>query len=100
VDETRALPAGGEQGELLDISEVALRCVIPAGAIWASRRNARLRLSFALQDEPFELDGRVLTSRIPPRTPSRREVVAQFEPEPEQVEALRRFVGSHGPEVR
>jgi hypothetical protein len=100
VDETRALPAGVEHGELLDISEVALRCVIPAGAIWASRRNARLRLSFVLWDEPFELDGRVLTSRIPPRTPSRREVVARFEPEPEQVEALRRFVGSHGPDVR
>ena len=100
VDEARALGAGVEHGELLDISEVALRCVIAAGAIWASRSNARLRLSFVLQDEPFELDGRVLTARIPPRTPSRREVVAQFEPEPEQIEALRRFVDSHLPDGR
>ena len=94
------LPTGVEHGELLDISEVALRCVIAAGAIWASRRNARLRLSFVLQDEPFQLEGRVLTSRIPPRTPSQREVVAQFEPDPKQVEILRRFVESHRPDAR
>lgn len=92
VDEVRSLQAGVEHGELLDISEVALRCVISDGAIWASRRNARIRLSFALLDEAVELDGRVLTSRIPGGTPSRRELVAQFEPEPEQAEALRRYV--------
>lgn len=94
VDEVRSLAAGAEHGELLDISEVALRCVISAGAIWASRRNARVRLSFALPDEALELDGRVLASRIPAGTPSRREVVAQFEPAPEQAEALRRFVAA------
>ncbi len=92
VDEVRSLPAGTEYGELLDISEVALRCVISAGAIWASRRNAQVRLSFALLDEVLELNGRVLTSRIPGGMPSRREVVAQFEPAPEQAEALRRYV--------
>ena len=83
LDEARSLPAGVEHGELLDISEVALRCVLPAGAIWASRRNARVRLGFALPDRELELDGRVLTSRIPAGTPTRREVVAQFEPDPE-----------------
>lgn len=92
VAEVRSLPPGVEHGELLDVSEVALRCVIAAGAIWASRRNAMLRLDFALADEQFRLDGRVLTSRIPAGTPSRREVVAQFEPTPEQAEALRRYV--------
>jgi hypothetical protein len=95
VDEARSLPAGVEQGELLDVSEVALRCVIPAGAIWASRRNARVRLRFALPDRALELVGRVLTSRIPAATPDRREVVAQFEPDPEQTEALRRYVAEH-----
>jgi hypothetical protein len=94
VDEARSLPAGSEHGELLDISEVALRCVIPAGAIWASRRNARLRLSFTLPDQPFELNARVLTSRVPAGTPNRREVVAQFEAAPEQLEALRRYVAA------
>ena len=94
VDEARSLPAGSEHGELLDISEVALRCVIPAGAIWASRRNARLRLRFALPDRQFELDGRVLTSRIPAATPDRRELVAQFEASAEQTEAVRRYVAS------
>lgn len=95
VDEARSLPAGVEHGELLDISEVALRCVLPSGAIWASRRNARLRLAFALPDRDVELDARVLTSRVPAGTPDRREVVAQFEPDPEQTEALRRYVASH-----
>jgi hypothetical protein len=94
VAEGRSLPPGVEHGELLDVSEVALRCVIAAGAIWASRRNALLRLDFALADEQFQLDGRVLTSRIPAGTPSRREVVAQLEPAPEQAEALRRYVAS------
>lgn len=91
ADESRTLPAGVEHGELLDISEVALRCVIAAGAIWASRRNARVQLSFSLRDEAFELAGRVLTSRIPAGTPSRREVVAQFESAPEQVESPRQL---------
>jgi PilZ domain-containing protein len=95
VDEARTLPPGVEHGELLDISEVALRCVIPAGAIWASRRNARVSLSFALPDQQLELVGRVLTSRIPAGTPNRREVVAQFEPDPAQTEALRRYVAGH-----
>ena len=99
VEEARTLPSGVEHGELLDISEVALRCVISSGAIWASRRNARVRLGFALpgqasEDQPFELDGRVLTSRIPGGSPDRREVVAQFEAMPEQREALRRYVAS------
>ncbi len=94
VDEVRSLPPGNEQGELLDISEVALRCVIPAGAIWAARRNARLRLGFSLPDGPLELAGRVLTSRVPAGTPNRREVVAQFEAAPEQAEALRRYVAA------
>jgi len=97
VEEARSLPAGVEHGELLDISEVALRCVLPAGAIWASRRNARVSLSFALPDQELELVGRVLTSRIPAGTPNRREVVAQFEPDPEQAEALRRYVASQQP---
>jgi hypothetical protein len=94
VAETRSLPPGIERGELLDVSEVALRCLIAASAIWASRRNALLRLDFALAGEQFQLDGRVLTSRIPAGTPSRREVVAQFEPAPEQAEAIRRYVAS------
>jgi len=95
VDEARSLPAGVEHGELRDVSEVALRCVIPAGAIWASRRNARVSLRFALLDRALELVGRVLTSRIPAGTPNRREVVAQFEPDPEQTEVLRRYVADH-----
>lgn len=95
--EARSLPPGVEAGELLDISEVALRCVIPAGAIWASRRGARVRLSFALPDRAspdrtYELIGKVLTSRIPAGTPDRREVVAQFEASPEQLDSLRRYV--------
>jgi len=94
VAEGRSLPPGVEHGDLLDVSEVALRCVIAAGAIWAARRNALLRLDFALAGERFQLDGRVLTSRIPAGTPGRREVVAQFEAAPEQAEALRRYVAS------
>jgi hypothetical protein len=94
VAEGRSLPPGVEHGQLLDVSEVALRCVIGASAIWASRRNALLRLDFALADEQFQLDGRVLTSRIPAGTPGRCELVAQFEPAPEQAEALRRYVAS------
>ncbi|MFL6163931.1 MAG: hypothetical protein ACJ74U_17135 [Jatrophihabitantaceae bacterium] len=94
VDEVRSLPPGVEHGELLDVSEVALRCVIAAGAIWASRRNARLRLSFAVAGQEFQLDGLVLTSRLSAAAASRRELVAQFEPAPEQIEALRRFVES------
>jgi len=95
--EARSLPPGVEHGELLDISEVALRCVIPAGAIWASRRGAQVRLSFAfpdqaLPDQACELVGKVLTSRIPKGTPDRREMVAQFEASPEQLESLRRYV--------
>jgi len=43
-----------EQGELLDISEVALRCVISSAAIWAFRRNAQVRLSFTVPDEALE----------------------------------------------
>ena len=99
ADEARSLPPGVEHGELLDISEVALRCVISAGAIWASRRNARVRLSFTLPeqgsaDSSFVLDGKVLTSRIPAGTPDRREVVAQYEPAPDQLEALRRYIAA------
>lgn len=91
--EIRSLPPGVEHGELLDISEVALRCVIPVAAIWASRRNAQVLLSFALPDAgSLELTGRVLTSRIRNGAPDRRELVAQFEASAEQVEALRRYV--------
>lgn len=96
VAEGRFLPPGVEHGELLDVSEVALRCAIAAGAIWASRRNALLRLDFALAGERLRLEGRVLTSRIPAGQSSRREVVAQFEPTPDQAETLRRYVASRG----
>ena len=103
VAELRALPPGVEHGELLDVSEVALRCVIAADAIWASRRNAEVLLSFTLPaSEPgsFELTGRVLTSRIRNDSPSRREVVVQFEASAEQVESLRRYVTSRLAENR
>jgi hypothetical protein len=94
VQEGLTLPGAVEQGELLDLSEVALRCVIAAGAIWASRRSARIRLSFALHEQELELAGRVLTSRLSPGTPSRREVVAQLEPAPWQAEVLRRYLAA------
>lgn len=44
VQEGLTLPGEVEHGELLDLSEVALRCRIAAGAVWASRRSARVRL--------------------------------------------------------
>lgn len=104
VAEVRALPPGVEHGELLDVSEVALRCVIPADATWAFRRNAEVLLSFTMPDAPaptepgsFELAGRVLTSRIRNGSPSRREMVVQFEASPEQVESLRRYVARRLP---
>jgi hypothetical protein len=94
VQEGLTLPGEVEHGELLDISEVALRCAIAAGAIWASRRSARIRLSVTLHEQELELVGRVLTSRIPAGTPSRREVVALLEPEPWQAEVLRRYLAA------
>ncbi len=94
VQEGLTLPGGVEHGELLDLSEVALRCGIAAGAVWASRRSARVRLGIALQEQELELAGRVLSSRLPAGTPGRREVVAQLEPEPWQAEVLRRYVAA------
>jgi hypothetical protein len=94
VQEGLTLPSAVEHGELLDISEVALRCELAAGAIWASRRYARIRLSFALHEHELELAGRVLTSRLPADRPSRREVVAQLEPAPRQADVLRRYLAA------
>jgi hypothetical protein len=94
VQEGLTLPGAVEHGDLLDISEVALRCAIPAGAVWASRRYARIRLSFALDEQGLELAGWVLTSRIPPGTPGAREVVAQLEPAPRQAEVLRSYIAA------
>jgi hypothetical protein len=92
VQEGLTLQSAVEHGELLDISEVALRCVIPASAIWASRRSARIRLGFALDEHELELAGRVLTSRIAAGDPTRRELVAQLEWTPSQAEVLRRYL--------
>jgi hypothetical protein len=94
VQEGLTLAGEVEHGELLDLSEVALRCTIAAGAVWASRRSARVRLSFTLPEQQLELAARVLSSRIPAGTPGRREVVAQVEPEPWQAEVLRRYLAA------
>jgi hypothetical protein len=95
VDGARSLAPRTAPGDLLDISEVATRCVIDAQAIWACRRNARVRVSFFLGDDEIDLAGQVFTSSVSSRSPNRREIVVRFDEPVPAAETLRRHVLSH-----
>ncbi|MGX7678946.1 PilZ domain-containing protein [Jatrophihabitans sp. DSM 45814] len=94
VDEIRSLAPRTATGELLDISEVANRCLIDASAIWAARRNARVRATFALGSHEVQLDGRVTASKFSADGADRREVVIQFDQPVPAADTLRRHVQS------
>jgi len=95
VDDLRSTAPGVVAGELLDVSEVAVRCAVPADAVWTARRGGQVRLSFELAGAAVSASGRLLLSRLPAGTPGRREVVVQLEPDPVSVEELRRYVAAH-----
>jgi len=94
ADAIRSLAPGVAEGELLDVSEVAVRCEVPVAAIWASRRGGAVGVRFELAGEPVEVEGTILASRVPPAAPSRREVVVRFEPPAPVAEVLRGYIRS------
>jgi hypothetical protein len=73
-------------GELLDISEVAVRFSVPGAEIWAARRTASVRLSFVVDSSSFELEGHVLNGRV--TADGRREVVVRFDEAPGELQKL------------
>lgn len=82
-----AAPVRSGVGELLDISEVALRLHLPVGQVWAGRRGAAVVLNLALDGAEVDLLGHVMSSRVR-ADDSRREVVVRFDqpvPDPESL---------------
>jgi len=94
VDDVRSVEPKTASGELLDISEIATRYLMEARAIWACRRNARVRASFSLGVDEVELDGRVIASRVSGEDAERREIVMLFDQPVAVAETLRRHVHS------
>jgi hypothetical protein len=79
-------------GNLVDVSEVGLRCSIGATQIWASRRNCRLRAVFAIDGEECVVAGRVLLGQVSAADASQRELVLLFDEPAGPDSAIGRYV--------
>jgi hypothetical protein len=92
ADRTRSVAPRTATGELLDLSEVAVRCAVDANAIWACRRNARVRAAFALDGDGIELNSRVIASKVSTQDAARREIVLRFDDPSPVLDLLRSYV--------
>jgi hypothetical protein len=104
VDDSTAPTASGRPrsaaGELLDLSEAAVRCSLPLTEIWASRRSTAVSVSFALDGEEHEIIGRVVTSKLSIQPGAGREVVVLFDQPVPNVDRLREQVFALEQEAR
>jgi hypothetical protein len=86
MDPSSPAPDRTVMGDLIDVSEVAVRFAVPGVELWAARRTALVQLSFALDGNTFDLDAHVLSGRI--IDDGRREVVVRFDDPPTALQEL------------
>jgi hypothetical protein len=83
-------------GELVDVSETALRCTLDSTEIWATRRKTAVRVQFQLGDaSPIELTGHVIGGPSNSSEPHRVVVVIYDQPV-EPLDVLRAYVDRMG----
>lgn len=80
-------------GELIDLSEVALRGVVPPEHQALCRPRTPVRVRIGLADDSFEIGGYVLLGKPAARVDLGLEVVVLFHRPVARVEDLRRLVG-------
>lgn len=83
-------------GELVDLSEVALRCVLDHEHRQRYQPQAPVTALLELSGEQFEFDGRVLLAKATARADLRIEVVVLFDRPVKRQDALRKHLSDAG----
>ncbi|MCW2522960.1 MAG: type pilus assembly PilZ [Frankiales bacterium] len=81
------------RGQLVDLSEAALRCVVPLdSSVGTTELDAKLSAHFTLDGSDFTLPGRLQRAEPNALRPELREVVVLFDQPVRQADELRRLV--------
>jgi hypothetical protein len=92
LDQDAPTAVRSAEGELVDVSEAAVRCALDSREIWASRRNCKVVVAFKLGRQDFQLQGRVVTGELARRNTALRDIVVIFDQPVAGIEPLRAYL--------